>query len=132
MPITLSVDHERGEVRAIAIGPVTYEDVASHLAAEKHFRGLTYKELLDARGAGVLFTPEEMRKIVALIERLGHDAAFGPTAVVVSTELAFGAFSALGMMVRDAAEIRPFRTVQEAQEWLDSKGNGLAKSAQVK
>ena len=68
--IMLSVDHERKEVDAVAIGPVTYADVENHLLTERYFGGLPYKEFIDARCVGILFTLSRRptnRRVVAKV-----------------------------------------------------------------
>ena len=124
MPIILSVDHERKEVDATAVAPISYSDVENHLLAERHFGGLAYKEFIDARCAGILLTSVEIRKIVALLRSLGQESKLGPTAVLVSTDVAFGLMRMLQMFVDDVCEIRPFRDEQEARAWLATKSTG--------
>jgi hypothetical protein len=120
--ITLNVDHERKQVDAVAIGPISYADVEDHLLAERHFGGLPYKEFIDARAAGVLFNTAEIRRIVALLRRLGQESKLGPTAVLVSTDVAFGLMRMLEILVEDVANVEPFRDEQEARGWLASFG----------
>ena len=116
----LSVDHERKEVDAVAIGPVTYADVENHLLTERYFGGLPYKEFIDARCVGILFTPAEGRQIVALLRRLGQGSKLGPTAVLVGTDVAFGLMRMLEILVEGFAKVKTFRDEQEAREWLAS------------
>jgi hypothetical protein len=66
MPIIMKVDHERKEVDCVAVGPISYADVVNHLLMERNFKGLAYREFIDARGAGLLWTPEQARQIVGL------------------------------------------------------------------
>lgn len=121
MPIILNVDHERKEVHAVAIGPISYSDVEDHLSTERHFGGLPYKEFVDARGAGISWTPAEIRQIVALLRSLGQQSKLGPTAVLVSNDAAFGVLRMLQTLVEDVCEVRPFRDEQEARIWLASQ-----------
>jgi hypothetical protein len=121
MPIIMSVDHERKLVNAIAIGPVSFSDVENHLSMERQFGGLTYKELLDARGAGIGFTPTEIRQIVSLIRTLGQKSKLGPSAVLVSTDFAFGVTRLLEALLEDVCEIRPFWNEEEAKAWLATR-----------
>jgi len=118
MPIIMNVDHERKEVDAVAIGPISYADAVNHLGAERHFEGLAYREFVDARGAGFQWTPVEIRRIVAMIRSLGQESKLGPTAILVSTDVAFGMMRMLEVLLEDIAEVRPFRDEQEARDWL--------------
>ena len=123
MPITMSVDHGRNQVDAVALGRITYGDVEKHLLQERCFKGLAYREFIDARRAGLAFAlyPSEIRQIVALIRSLSNESKFGPTAVLVPNDFAFGIIYMLAILVEDVAEIKPFLDEQQAQAWLDSK-----------
>jgi len=121
MPIILSVDHERQEVDSLAIGYVSYEDIQNHLLAERHFGGLAYKELIDARTAAIDWTPDEARQIEDTIRSLSQESKFGPTAILVLTEIDFGMVRMVETLVDGVAEIRPFREEIDARAWLDSK-----------
>ena len=121
MPIFLKVDHQRKQVDAVTMGPISYADVENHLLMERHFEGLAYKEFVDARSGKLLITPADIRKIVALIRSLSQESKFGPTAVLVSTDVALGIMQKLEMLVEDVAEVKPFRDEQEARAWLAAK-----------
>jgi hypothetical protein len=124
MPILIrNIDRERHELDAIAFGPINYEQIEKHLIEERNIEGLAYKEFIDARDAGLAFalSPTEIRKIVALVRSLCQQCKFGPTAVLVSAEFAFGIMRAMEMLLDDVAEIRPFREERLARSWLASK-----------
>jgi len=118
MPIILKVDHEGHYVDSVAIGSISYANVENHLLTERYFKGLTYKEFIDARGAGISFTPAESRQIVELLQNLGRESKLGPTAVLVSNDVAFGVIRMLEVLVEDACDVKPFREEQEARAWL--------------
>jgi hypothetical protein len=118
MPIILNVDHERKEVHCVAVGPISFADVESHLASEKHFEGLAYKEFVDARGAGISFTPAEIRKIVDLLRGMARQSKLGPSAILVSGDLAYGILRMIEALVEDVCDIKPFRDEATARAWL--------------
>jgi hypothetical protein len=117
----LKVDHERKQVDAVAVGPISYADIENHLLTERLYGGLAYKELIDARSAEISFHPDETREIVALLLSLGRQSKLGPTAIVVSNDITFGILRMLAMLLADVAVIRPFRDEQEAHRWLASQ-----------
>jgi hypothetical protein len=121
MPFTLNVDHERKLVVAVAIGPITLDDAMRHLANERYFEGLAYKEFVDARGAGFLWTPGEMLQIVEEVRSMRKESKFGPTAILVSSEAAFETLREMKSLVATLAEIEIFRDEQEARAWLEAK-----------
>jgi hypothetical protein len=126
MPITIStINHDRHELDVVAFGPIHYIDVERHLVEERNVGGLTYKEFFDARDASLLFalSPAEIRQIVSLVRSLCRQSKFGPTAVLVSTDFAFGIMRAMEMLLEDVAEVRPFREERVARSWLASKPN---------
>ena len=101
---------------------MSYADVEAHLLKERYLSGLAYKEFIDASGVDVLLTPAEIRQIVALLRRLGQESKLGPTAVLVSTDVAFGLMRMLEILVDDVAKVKPFRDEREARGWLASYG----------
>jgi len=126
MPIVIrSIDHERSEIETVAFGPIHYDEVEKHLLEERSIRGLAYKEFIDARDVELLFalSPAEIRQIVALVRNLCQQSKFGATAVLVSTDFAYGIMRAMEMLLEDVADIRPFRDEKLARSWLASKPN---------
>lgn len=124
MPILIrNIDHEHHELETIAFGPIDYAQIEKHLIEERNIQGLAYKEFIDARDAGLVFalSPTEIRKIVLLVRSLCQQCKFGPTAVLVSTDFAFGIMRAMEMLLDDVAEIRPFREERVARSWLASR-----------
>jgi hypothetical protein len=118
VPIIFSVDHERKLVTALAVGPIGYADIERHLRQERQWKGLSYPEFMDARGAGLNLAPVDVRHIVELLRRLGHEAKLGPTAVLVDNDFAFGVLRMLDSLVEDCCRIHPFRDEAEAFAWL--------------
>ena len=118
MSITHSVDHGRRELVATATGPVSYEEVRTHLLVERREGGLSYPELIDARSATPTWSTAEARELVALLKAFGRESALGPTGVVVSSELAYGMLRMLEIMVEDVCIIRPFRDYAAAKQWF--------------
>ena len=124
MPIVIrSVDYDRHEMEAVALGSIHYKDVEKHLLEERMIGGISFREFMDARDASLAFalTPTEIRQIFALVRNLCRECKFGPTAVVVSGDYAFGIMTAMEVLLEDVAEIRPFREERLARSWLASK-----------
>jgi len=84
--------------------------------------GLAYKEFIDARDAELVFalSPNEIRQIVGLVPSLRQQSKFGPTAVLVSTDFAYGIMRAMEMFLSDITDVRPFRQENLARSWLAS------------
>ena len=118
MSITHSVDHGRRELVATASGPVSYEEVRTHLLVERHEGGLRYPELIDARSATPTWSAAEARQLVALLTTFGRESALGPTGVVVSSELAYGMLRMLEILMEDVCIVRPFRDCDAAKQWF--------------
>lgn len=118
MPILSRIDHANAEIHSVAVGPITYADVESHLLRERHWQSLPYRELIDGRGAGPKLTPADVRRIVELLRKLSRESSLGRTAILVSTDYAYGLMHMLEMMVDDVCEIRVFRDEDEARAWL--------------
>lgn len=126
MPILIrSIDREHHQLDAVAFGPIHYAEIETHLVEERNIDGLTYKEVIDARDADLVFalSPTEIRTVIALVRNLSQQSKFGPTAVLVATDYAFGIMRAMEMLLNDIAEVRPFRDEKLARSWLAGKPN---------
>lgn len=121
MPIIINVDHERQLVHAIAIGSVSIEDIRSHVSHERHWGGLSYPELIHARGAGSSLAPFEINQLLDLVRPLAAQTYLGRTAVLVSSDQAFRIVTMIENLVALFCEIKPFRDEAEAVKWLASK-----------
>jgi ABC-type transporter Mla MlaB component len=113
-----TVDTERNEVTTIAEGTVTLDEVRAHLHREKGDSALPYRELIDARNAVVKLSSSEVHQIVELLRSLARSRGLGRTAVVVSTDVAYGIMRMLQILVADVCVVKPFRDLAAATLWL--------------
>lgn len=118
MPITHTIDHQRGYMETVITGPVTWADMEEHWAAELAERGETYPELIDGSGATVEFGAEEVRRLVAMLQTAAQSRRLGSTAIVVNTEVGFGMARMLSILVEPFCRICAFRDRASAEEWL--------------
>ena len=120
MSMTIEVDHERHELSVTAKGPVSLEEIQTHLREEGEERAFGYRELIDASDATAMLTSAEVRTIVATLRELGRKHALGPTAILVSDDVTYGMCRMLEFMVDDVCDVRPYRPSEraEAEEWL--------------
>lgn len=119
MGITATFDHQHRRVNARAEGRITLEDIRAHLEEERQEPGLSYSELVDARGSVPDFPPADVRVLVAWIRWLGERTMLGPTAVVVDSDLEFGMARMVETLVEDVCLVKPFRDKLDAELWLD-------------
>jgi hypothetical protein len=113
-----TVDAERNEVTTIAEGTVTFEELRAHLNREKSDAALPYRELIDARRAVMRLSSSEVQEIVALLRTFARRHRLGRTAVVVSTDVAYGIVRMLQILVEDLCVVQPFRDLTTAALWL--------------
>ncbi len=113
-----SVDVESKKVTTIAEGNVTLAEVRAHLQRERRDLVLPYRELIDARRAAINMSSAEVREIVELLRSLARSHRLGRTAVVVSTDVAYGIMRMLQFLVEDACEVHPFFDLATAEQWL--------------
>lgn len=105
---------------------ITLEDVLAHLEEERLAIGLSYSELIDARGYVPAFSSAQVRTIVAVLRRLAENSRLGPTAVIVDTDMGYGMLRMLEMLVEDVCAVRPFRRQEEAEQWLVAVNKGTS------
>jgi hypothetical protein len=116
--IGYSVDVELRLVTTVAEGVVSVADVREHLSSEQRDSALPFRELIDARHAWIDFSPADVRDIVNLLRTLSLQHFLGPTAVVVSSPIAFGVMRMLETLVEDVCVVRPFRDFAQAENWV--------------
>jgi hypothetical protein len=128
MPLVLAFDSQRTLLTCRVSGPITYADIQKHLDEERADRYLGKAELIDATGATVAFSGQELRGLVASLHRMSEQQPLGPTAVVVSSDVAYGMMRMLEMLVHGICQIRPFRTTAEAEAWLAEVAGPMVKN----
>jgi hypothetical protein len=105
-----------------ANGLVTFEDLNAHLDAEERERGLDLPELFDARGASTNVTPAQVRQLVSRAHTTLQERPLGPTAIVVTDDMAFGMARMYAILAnRLGIVVEVFRDVESAEEWLASR-----------
>jgi hypothetical protein len=124
-------DRDRNAMFTIAEGPIALKDICVHIEEERAQNGLGCAELIDARSASPAVSPEDVRTLVALLRKWSELHKLGPTAVVVSTELAYGMLRMLDILVEQFCVIRPFRDMEMAQRWL-YEGHGGSRQTEVR
>jgi hypothetical protein len=122
MAVTTTVDHVRRRVSVRADGPITLADILVHIESEQEEVGLPYEELIDARGYVPAFSSAEVHVLVSELRHLAHRGPLGPTAVVADSLAGYGMVRMIEVLAEDFCEIRPFRTVEEAETWLAEVG----------
>lgn len=94
------------------------EDVRRYLHEEHFAGGLSYTELIDGRAALPTWSSAQAREIVALLTTIGRESSIGPTAVVVSSEFAFGMLRMLEILLEGICIVKPFHDYAVAEQWL--------------
>jgi hypothetical protein len=74
--------------------------------------------LIDARHAIVKLSSSDVHEIVELLRSLARSRRLGRTAVVVSTDVAYGIMKMLQILVEDVCVVQPFRDLTAATLWL--------------
>ena len=128
MPLITGVDRDHREVRVVALGPVSLEDVREHLLHKKREGGLGFPELADVRGAGIVSAPEELKQIAEFLRELSREGPLGRIALVVSSEAELTAMREFEELVRDFCDIKAFRSEEDARAWLGTGGRSRSSS----
>ena len=118
MIMRLGTDDANWVLTVIAEGAIGFAEIRAHFLEERADGALGYHELIDARRATTDVSASEVRRIVDLVRSEGRSVSLGPTAVLVSSDVAVGMLRVLEMLVEDVAAIRPFRDRRDAVRWL--------------
>jgi len=117
--MTTIIDHAHRRVLVKAEGTISLNDIRAHLEEERVGIGLTYDELIDARGFSTDISQKAVHTIVEVLRRLGKESRLGPTAVIVDSDVGYGMLRMLSVLVEDDCQVQPFRRQEEAEQWLD-------------
>ena len=121
MPISHVIDRFRQRMFTQASGLVTLEDLNAHLDAEERERGLDLPELFDATGVSTNVTPAQIRQLVNRAHATLRKGPLGPTAIVVTDDVAFGMAQMYAILTRPLGiVVEVFRDVESAERWLAS------------
>jgi hypothetical protein len=124
MPITYVIDRFRQRMVTQAEGLVTFADLNSHLDAEARDRGVDLPELFDGRSATTDITTGDVRRLVQRVQKMVRAQPFGPTAIIVINDFAFGMARMFSILVeRDGVAVEVFRDVESGSLWLDRVGS---------
>lgn len=122
MPITYEIDSTRSLIRTTCFGHVRLPDVIAHfdtLQRDPH-RPDRLDVLLDLRDMAV---PPQAPQLQAVADRVSlmEGLVFGACAIVANRESMFGMARMFEVLARPYfAELRTFRDVPSAEEWLQS------------
>jgi hypothetical protein len=120
--ITSVLERGRRRVRARAEGVVTYADFVAHLDAGVRGGTSGYDELFDATSATTDLTADQVRALALRAGALRQKGPLGAMAVVATNELAFGLARMYALLCETVgAPAGAFRTVTQAEEWLDRR-----------
>ena len=122
MPVTYEIDATRSLIRTTCFGPVRLQDVMAHFDELQRDpdRPDRLDVLLDLRDVAA---PPEAPQLQAVANRVGlvEGLVFGACAIVANTEAMFGMARMFEALARPYfAELRTFRDVAAAEEWLAS------------
>ncbi len=134
MPFEIRPDHDRKVVFVIATSPVTAEGVRGYhqdVLANPELRG--YDELGDYTGVtGVELSTDLLRAFALEAGRILKELPRTRLALVISHDVTFGMarmYAVFAEFAGDLREIRVFRGVEEAREWLGLEGGEGAEAA---
>jgi hypothetical protein len=119
MPITFEVDHAAQRVLATATGDIRIEDMVAYVSKLAALNVYAYATRFDARGAVVLLTAEETRRIVPLIARLRQEHGHARTAFVADSDVSFGMARMYATLSADTdTGFMVYRSIDEGDAWL--------------
>jgi hypothetical protein len=130
MPITYDVDHNLQRVHAVGTGEIRLEDMTAHVTALAGANLLGYAQLLDARGATLMLTAEETRRIVPLIARLREEHGQARTAFIADSDVSFGMARMYATLAADSdSGFMVYRSLQDGAAWLGWRRSETEQSA---
>jgi hypothetical protein len=112
-----------------AEGLLTFADLVAHVDAERRDRSPSYQELFDATGATTDLTAEQVQAMVLRAYQMFQKEPIGETAIVATEPVVFGLARMYAIQCEQLGPpVEVFRTVAEAEQWLDSRASATGPS----
>jgi len=120
MPISVTVEKESRRLRTVVEGQVSIDEVTTHFQTLTRDGLAGLPDLIDARPAqGPGWHSPDLRRAADLVSTFASRGPFGPCAVVVSSNAAFGMVRTLSAPLASRMPMEVFRDTAEAEAWLD-------------
>jgi hypothetical protein len=123
MPISYRIDPEHRVVFTELNGKLTVEDVRGfrERLEEELGQSTVFNRLIDARGLTKDFSPAEIRSLADLVRVRDRGMSPSRRAVVMEDAQVVALMQVFQAYTRgDSADYRVFRTMEEAERWLES------------
>ena len=124
MPFARRFDPERQWLWVTASGRISYEDLLQHMQDARTEGVLRYPHFVDGTSATIAFSAADARNFARALAGLSGIESFGPSAVLVSTDVAYGMSRMLQTLLKETVRVRVFRARSEAELWLANAGQG--------
>ena len=119
MAITYDFDHDTERVMITATGDIRIEDMAALVMELAEKRIFAYAQRFDARGAALLLSAEEVRRLVPVIGRLRYEHGHARTAFIAESDVTFGMARMYATLSADTDNgFMVYRTIEEGDAWL--------------
>ena len=124
MPITYTIDRERGIIRTKCFGQVTLEEVVDHFRTLERDpkRPERLAVFLDLSEADSLPETNQLYSVVEALRQIRGHVHFDACAILASRDALFGMMRMFEVFAEDVFRVTgTFRTAGEAEAWLGSQ-----------
>jgi hypothetical protein len=124
MPVTYHIDKDNSLIRTRCTGPVTIEEVINHFHVLERDPDCPdhLDVLLDLSEETSIPKKENLQDVAREIGRIRSRVQFGTCAIAACTDALFGMSRMFEVLAEQYfRETRVFRTVSEAEAWLNSQ-----------
>ena len=119
MPITYRIDSVGKRILTTVAGPVTVDDIVSHIGDIHRLRPEAYPALVDTREVtGPFLSASDIWRAASLTRVFREQGDFPPCAIVAENELIYGLVRMFENLVSDFVNLKVFRDVEAAEKWL--------------
>ena len=119
MPIAFEIDHATQRVMVTATGDLRIEDMAALVNRLAELRVFSYAQRFDARGAAVVLSAEEVRRLVPLVGRLREEHGQARTAFIADSDVSFGMARMYATLSAETdSGFMVYRKIEEGDAWL--------------
>jgi len=119
VPITYKLDSSRERFLTTVAGPITVDEIVSHVEEMHRLRAQAKTVLVVTRGvSGPFLTASEIWRAASLIRVFKDQGKFQPCAIVAENQLIYGLVRMFENLVVDFVNLKVFYDVEAAEKWL--------------
>jgi hypothetical protein len=125
MPVTRTIDHQKGAIFTTATGMLSRDEILGHIQAKADAGVFGYAELFDTRDVTLDLSIADLHTIATAVRQAMGSTSSGKIAVVTNNSFIYGLARTYKVISReDNPRFEVFSHIDDARSWILEEVNG--------